>query len=84
MIQTSNEHESGQYIEINDTESTFNTQVQEIMTSPLSETHAFVEKAYFKKLEEDKIIYSIDINNVERIYYIMVIMIIVFLLYLIR
>ena len=63
MIKTSNEHESGQYIKINDTESTFNTQVQEIMTSPLSQTHAFVEKAYFKKLDEDKIIYSIDINK---------------------
>ena len=29
----------------------------------MSQTHAFVEKAYFKELEEDKIIYSIDINK---------------------
>ena len=63
MVKTSNEHESGKYIKINDSESTFNTQVQEIMSSPLSQTHAFVEKAYFKELEQDKIIYSIDINK---------------------
>ena len=50
MVKTSNEHESGKYIKINDSESTFNTQVQEIMSSPLSQTHAFVEKAYFKEL----------------------------------
>jgi len=63
MVKTSNEHETGQYIKINDTESTYNTQVQEIMDSPLSQTHAFVEKAYFKELEADKTIYSIDINK---------------------
>jgi 5-methylcytosine-specific restriction protein A len=63
MIKTSSEHETGQYIKINDTDSTFNTQVQEIMNSPLSQTHAFVEKAYFKELEKDKVIYSIDINK---------------------
>ena len=33
------------------------------MNSPLSQTHAFVEKAYFKQIEENKIIYSIDINK---------------------
>jgi hypothetical protein len=33
------------------------------MNSPLAQTHAFVEKAYFKQVEEDKIIYSIDINK---------------------
>jgi len=63
LIKTSNEHETGQYIKVNDTESTFNKQVQEVFDSPLSQTHAFVEKAYFKELEEDKIIYSIDINK---------------------
>ena len=63
MIKTSGEHESGKYIKINDSESSYNTQVQEIMNSPLSQTHAFVEKAYFKELEEDKVIYSIDINK---------------------
>ena len=63
MVKTSSEHETGQYIKINDTDSTFNTQVQEIMNSPLSQTHAFVEKAYFKELEKDKVIYSIDINK---------------------
>jgi len=84
MVKTSNEHESGKYIKINDSESTFNTQVQEIMSSPLSQTHAFVEKAYFKELEQDKIIYSIDINKCRKNIYIMVIIIIVFLLYLIE
>jgi hypothetical protein len=33
------------------------------MSSPLSQTHAFVEKAYFNELEKDKVIYSIDINK---------------------
>ena len=46
LIKTSNEHESGQYIKISDTESTFNSQVQDVFDSPLSQTHAFVEKAY--------------------------------------
>ena len=44
LIKTANEHETGQYIKISDTESTFNSQVQEIINSPLSQTHAFVEK----------------------------------------
>ena len=46
LIKTSNEHESGQYIKVSDTESTFNSQVQDVFDSPLSQTHAFVEKAY--------------------------------------
>ncbi len=58
MVKTSNEHESGQYIKINDTERTFDKQVQEIMSSLLSWTHAFVEKAYFKELEQDNNIFS--------------------------
>ncbi len=44
LIETSNEHETGQYINVSDTESTFNTQVQNVFDSPLSQTHAFVEK----------------------------------------
>ncbi len=63
LIKTANEHETGQYIKISDTESTFNSQVQEIMNSPLSQTHAFVEKAYFKELQEDQTIFTIDINK---------------------
>ena len=47
MIKTSSEHETGQYIKINDTNSTFNTQVHEIMNSPLSQTHAFCRKGLF-------------------------------------
>jgi hypothetical protein len=42
------------HYQINDSESTFNPQVQEIMSSPLSQTHAFVEKEYFKESEQDK------------------------------
>ncbi len=84
LIKTSNEHETGQCIKVNDTESTFNKQVQEVFDSPLSQTHAFVKKAYFKKLEEDKIIYSLILINVERIFYIMVNLIIVYLLFLIK
>ena len=63
LTKTSTEHETGQYIKIKDTESTFNAGLQEVMDSPLSQVHAFVEKAYFKPLEEDKIIYTIDINK---------------------
>ena len=62
-FETSNEHETGQCIEINDTESTFNKQVQEVFNCPLSQNHAFVEKSYFIKVEEDKIICTIDINK---------------------
>jgi hypothetical protein len=36
----------GQYIKVSDTESTFNTQLQNVFDSPLRQTHAFVEKAY--------------------------------------
>jgi len=63
LIKTANEHETGQYIKISDTDSTFNSQVQEVMNSPLSQTHAFVEKAYFKEIQEDQTIFTIDINK---------------------
>jgi hypothetical protein len=63
LIKTSNEHESGQYIKVSDTESTFNTQVQDVFDSPLSQTHAFVEKAYFKEIQQDQTIFTIDINK---------------------
>ncbi len=63
LIKTSNEPETGQYIKISDTESTFNSQVHEIMNSPLSQTHAFVEKVYYDELESDKTIFTIDINK---------------------
>ncbi len=63
LIKTSNEHETGRYIKINDTESTFNKQVQDVFDSPLSQTHTFVEKVYYKELQQDKKIYSIDINK---------------------
>ncbi len=51
LSKTSNEHETGQDIEINDTESTFNKQVQEVFDSRLSQTHEFVEKAYCKQVK---------------------------------
>jgi 5-methylcytosine-specific restriction endonuclease McrA len=34
LIKTSNERETGQYINVNETESTFNKQVQEVFDSP--------------------------------------------------
>ncbi len=49
---------------INGTDSTSNTQVQEIMNSQLSETHAFVEKSYFKNKEENKITCSIEAERI--------------------
>ena len=60
-IKCSGEHEDGSYIKINDTESSFNNQTQEIMESTLAQTHAFVEPVHFKKI--DKTIYTIDINK---------------------
>ena len=73
-IKCSGEHEDGSYIKINDTESSFNNQTQEIMESTLAQTHAFVEPVYFKKVEDQpqggdmpkgrsKTIYTIDINK---------------------
>ena len=35
LIKIANEHETGQYIKISDTDSTFNSQVQEVMNSSL-------------------------------------------------
>jgi hypothetical protein len=63
LIKTANEHETGQYIKISDTDSTFNSLVQEIMNSPLSQTHACVEQAHFKESQEDHTIFTIDINK---------------------
>jgi 5-methylcytosine-specific restriction endonuclease McrA len=56
LVKTSNEHEQGQYIKINDYESSFNEHVQEVMNSPLAQSHAFVEKAYFKHVEQRRTI----------------------------
>ena len=63
LIKTSCEHEAGRYIKITDTESSFNQQVQDVFNSPLSQTHAFVEKAYYKNIQEDQKIFTIDINK---------------------
>ena len=62
-IKCSGEHEDGSYIKINDTESSFNNQAQEIIESTLAQTHAFVERLHFKKVQEGKTIYTIDINK---------------------
>ncbi len=71
LFKTSNEHVSGQYINISDTESTFNTQGQEVFISPLSQTHAFDENAYFKELQQDQKIFTIDISKCRKniVYY---------------
>jgi 5-methylcytosine-specific restriction protein A len=41
---THNEQENGQFVKFTDTESTFNNQVQEMMSSNLSSSLAFVER----------------------------------------
>ncbi len=51
LIKTAYEHESGQYIKIIDTESSFDKQVQDVFDSPLSQTQTLVKKAYFKELQ---------------------------------
>ncbi len=61
MDKTHNEQENGQHVEFSDTESTFNNQVQEIMSSNLSSSFTFVERLHKTDIEE--IIYTIDINK---------------------
>jgi hypothetical protein len=47
----SNEHESGEYIKIIDSESSFNNHIQSVMDSPLAQTHAFIENIEISKIE---------------------------------
>ncbi len=82
VIKKANEHENGPYIKISDTESSFNTQVQNVFESVLSQTHAFVETAYFKELQQDQKYIQLILTNAVRIYCIMKNMIFVFLLVL--
>ena len=60
---TQNEHEDGSFVRINDTESCFNSNVQEIIDSPNAQIHAFVQPIYYDKVQSDKMIYNIDINR---------------------
>jgi hypothetical protein len=60
---TTKEQEDGTYIRVKDSESSFNSQVQSIMDSSLSQTHAFVEPINFDEVNNDKTIYTIDINK---------------------
>ena len=53
------------------------------MDTPLAQRHAFIE-TIVKDVDNKRKIFNIDINNAERIYYIMVLMIIVCLQCLIR
>jgi len=64
MDKTHNEQENGQFVKFTDTESTFNNQVQEIMSSNLSSSLAFVERLHKTHMEET--IYTIDINKCRR------------------
>ena len=56
------EHESGEYIKIIDSESSFNNHVQSVIDSPLVQTHAFIEKI-IKDVVENRKIFNIDINK---------------------
>jgi hypothetical protein len=64
MDKTHNEQENVQFVKFSDTESTFNNQVQEIMSSYLSSSLAFVERLH--KTHTDETIYSIDLNKCRR------------------
>ena len=64
MDKTHNEQENGQFVKFSETESTFNNQVQEIMSSKLSTSLAFVERLHKTHMEET--IYTIDINKYRR------------------
>ncbi len=64
MDKTHSEQENGQFVKFSDTESTFNNQVQEIMSSNLSSSLASVERLHKTHMEET--IYTIDINKCRR------------------
>ncbi len=49
---TANEPENGQFVKFNDTESSFNEKVQEIMNGVLSSSYAFVEQLEQTHMEE--------------------------------
>ncbi len=61
MDKTHNKQENGQFVKFTDTESTFNNQVQEIMSSNFSTSLAFVERLHKTHMEET--IYTIDLNK---------------------
>ena len=58
--------------------------VQSIIDSSWAQTHAFIEPIIIINVDKHRKISTIDKTNVERIWYIMVLNIIVFLLYLIK
>ena len=60
-----NEHENGEYIKIIDSESSFNNHIQSVMSSPLAETHAFIE-TIIKDIDDERKIFNIDINKCRR------------------
>jgi len=64
MDKTSNEQENGQFVKFSDTESSFNEKVQEIMSSALSSSYAFVESINKSHMEEK--LFTIDINKCRR------------------
>ena len=58
---TESEVENGIYKRLSDSESSFNTQVSEIINNKLSKSYAFVET--LNKNKENKKVFSIDINK---------------------
>ncbi len=66
MDKTHNERENGQFVKFSYTESTFNNQVQEIMSSNLSSSLAFVERLH--KHTWKKLFILLTLINVEEIY----------------
>ena len=53
LVDKSNEHETGHHIKIDDSETSFHENVQEIIDGPFCRTRSFVENAYFKPAQED-------------------------------
>jgi hypothetical protein len=64
MDKTHNEQENGPIIKFSDTESIFNNQVREIMSSKLFSFLAFVERLH--KIHMEETIYTIDIIKCRR------------------
>jgi hypothetical protein len=68
MDKCSSEHEQGQYIKPKETTSFFNSEVREIMNSDSAQQHAFVEKAYYEEVSNDKNYFALILTNVDEIF----------------
>ena len=63
---TKHEKETGEYLKIIDTESSYNNEVSQIMKNPLAHSHAFIESLaprFFSDDNDNVVNFHIDINK---------------------